>query len=98
MLKSVLLNNPAVVPVTDADGMFNVIVGDVVAFETVDVYVLPVVVNIIGFTFVTVPIPPVPPVTTSIVIDPFPLVIVTPFPAVRVDLVKVFPSLFPINN
>ena len=46
---------------------------------------------------VTVPIPPVPP-TTSILIDPFPLVIVTPFPAVSVDLVKVFPSEFPINN
>ena len=72
--------------------------GVVLAFETVDVYVLPVVVNMIGLTFVTVPIPPVPPVTTSIVIDPFPFVIVTPFPAVRVDLVKVFPSVFPINN
>ena len=51
----------------------------------------------IGFIFVTVPIPPVPP-TTSILIDPFPLVILTPFPSVRVDLVKVFPLLFPINN
>ena len=52
----------------------------------------------IGFIFVTVPTPPVPPVITSILIDPFPLVILTPFPSVRVDLVKVFPSLFPINN
>ena len=72
--------------------------GVVLAFETVEVKVLPVVVNIIGFTFVTVPIPPVPPVITSIVIDPFPLVILTPFPSVRVDLVKVFPLEFPINN
>ena len=34
---SALLNNPAVVPVTDADGIFNVIVGVVVPFATVDV-------------------------------------------------------------
>ena len=51
----------------------------------------------IGLTFVTVPTPPVPP-ATSILIDPFPLVITTPFPAVNVDFDKVFPSLFPINN
>ena len=51
----------------------------------------------IGFIFVTVPTPPVPP-TTSILIDPFPLVIVTPFPAVSVDFDKVFPSLLPISN
>ncbi len=94
---SALLNNPAVVPDTDADGIFNVIVGVVVPFATVEVKVFPVVVKIIGFTFVTVPTPPVPP-TTSILIDPFPLVIVTPFPAVRVDLVKVFPLELPINN
>ena len=34
---SALLNNPAVVPDTDADGIFNVIVGVVVPFATVDV-------------------------------------------------------------
>ena len=64
---------------------------------TVDVNVLPLAVTVIGFTFVTVPTPPVPP-ATSILIDPFPLVITTPFPAVNVDFDKVFPMLFPINN
>ena len=53
-----MLNKPAVVPVTDADGIFNVMAGVVLAFETVDVNVLPSVVNVIGVTFVTVP--PVP--------------------------------------
>ena len=74
VLKSVLLNNPAVVPVTDADGIFNVIVGDVVAFETVDVYVLPVVVNIIGLTFVTVPPVPLAVSVPSVKINPEPIV------------------------
>jgi len=71
--------------------------GVVVALATVDVNVLPVVVNVIGLTFVTVPTPPVPP-ATSILIDPFPFVITTPFPAVNVDFDKVFPTEFPINN
>ena len=93
-----LLNNPAAVPGTDANGIVNDMVGVVFPFATVDVKVLPLALTIIGFTLVTVPIPPVPPVTTSILIDPFPLVIVTPFPAVNVDLANVLPIEFPINN
>ena len=53
-----LLNNPAVVPATDASGIVKAIAGVVVAFVTVDVKVLPLAVTVIGFTFVTVP--PVP--------------------------------------
>ena len=85
-------------PGADASGIVKAIDGVVLSLVTVDVNVLPLAVTVIGFTFVTVPTPPVPPVTTSIFIDPFPLVIETPFPAVRVDLVKVLPLVFPINN
>jgi hypothetical protein len=34
----------------------------------------------------------------AIVIEPLPFVIVIPSPAVSVDLVKVLPVVFPINN
>ena len=91
---SVLLNKPAVVPVTDANGTVKAIAGVVVALITVDVNVLPLAVTVIGFTFVTVP--PVP--VAVIVIDPFPLMIDTPEPAVKVDFVSVLPVVFPINN
>ncbi|MNS51909.1 hypothetical protein D3C72_846080 [compost metagenome] len=36
--------------------------------------------------------------SAAIVIEPLPLVIVTPEPAVRVDVVKVLPVELPINN
>jgi hypothetical protein len=83
-----------VVPATDASGIVNAIAGVDVAFVTVDVNVLPLAVTVIGFTFVTVP--PVP--VAAIVIDPLPLVIDTPVPAVKVDFVSVLPVVFPINN
>ena len=54
----------------------------------------PLVVNAIGFTFVTVP--PVP--VAERVIVPFPLSMVNPVPALKVPGVKVFPFEFPINN
>ena len=82
------------VPATDASGMVNAIDGVDVAFVTVDVNVLPLAVTVIGFTFVTVPPEPV----AAIVIDPLPLVIDTPVPAVKVDLVSVLPVVLPINN
>ena len=82
------------VPATDASGIVNAIAGVDVAFVTVDVNVLPLAVTVIGFTFVTVPPEPV----AAIVIDPFPLVIDTPVPAVKVDLVSVLPVVLPINN
>ena len=44
----------------------------------------------------TAVISPVPEAAISI--EPLPLVIVTPDPAVRVALVKVLPVVFPINN
>ena len=53
-----MLNKPAVVPVTDANGIVKAIAGVVLAFVTVDVNVLPLAFTVIGFTFVTVP--PVP--------------------------------------
>ena len=89
---SVLLNNPAVVPLTDANGMVNAIAGFELAFVTVEVNVLPLAVTVIGFTLVTVP--PLPVAET--VIEPSPLVIVTPLPAVMVVLDKV-PLVVPIN-
>ena len=82
------------VPATDASGMVNAIAGVDVALVTVDVNVFPFAVTVIGFTFVTVP--PVP--VAAIVIEPFPLVIDTPVPAVKVDFVSVLPVVFPINN
>jgi hypothetical protein len=82
-----------VVPATDASGIVNAIAGVDVAFVTVDVNVLPLAVTVIGFTFVTVPPEPV----AAIVIDPLPLVIDTPVPAVKVDFVSVL-VLLPINN
>ena len=45
-----------------------------VAFETVEVYVLPVVVNVIGFTFVTVPPIPLAVKVPSVKINPEPIV------------------------
>ena len=53
-----MLNNPAVVPVTDANGIVKEIAGVVLALVTVDVKVLPLEFTVIGFTLVTVP--PVP--------------------------------------
>ena len=44
----------------------------------------------------TAVISPVPEAEISI--DPLPLVIVTPDPAVKVAAVKVLPVVFPINN
>ena len=82
------------VPAIDASGIVKLIAGVDVAFVTVDVKVFPLAVTVIGFTFVTVP--PVP--VAAIVIDPFPLVIVTPVPALKVDFVSVLPVVFPINN
>ena len=70
---SALLNNPAVVPDTDADGIFNVIAGVVVALATVEVKVLPVVVNVIGFTFVTVPPVPVAVKVPFVKLNPVPM-------------------------
>ena len=92
-----MLIKPAVAPVADANGMVNVIEGVVVEFATVDVNVFPLALTVIGFILVTVPIPPVPPTTSNLIV-PFPLVIATPFPAVNVAFDKVFPLLFPINN
>jgi hypothetical protein len=87
-----LLTKPAVVPVTDAKGIVSEIAGTEVAFETVEVNVLPVAVIVIGFTLVTVP--PLPVAET--VIEPSPFVIETPLPAVMVDLLNV-PAAVPIN-
>ena len=89
-----MLNNPAVVPDTDAKGNVNAIVGVELAFVTVEVNVLPLAVTVIGFTLLTVPPLPV----AAIVIDPLPFVIETPDPAVKVDFASVFPEEFPINN
>ena len=61
-----MLNNPAVVPDTDAKGNVNAIVGVELAFVTVEVNVLPLAVTVIGFTLLTVPPLPV----AAIVIDP----------------------------
>ena len=61
------------VPVTDADGIFNVIAGVVLAFETVEVNVLPSVVNIIGFTFVTVPPVPLAVKVPFVKVNPVPI-------------------------
>ena len=94
---SALLNNPAVVPISDAKGIVSEIVGVVFPLATVDVKVLPLAFTIIGFTLVTVPIPP-DPASTDIAIEPLPFVIDTPLPPVKVAFVKVFPSEFPINN
>ena len=74
VLKSVLLNKPAVVPVADADGIFNVIAGVEVAFETVDVNVLPSVVNVIGFTIVTEPPLPLAVKVPPLKLNPEPIV------------------------
>ena len=87
-----MLNNPAVVPSTDAKGIVNEIAGFELAFDTVEVNVLPLAVTVIGFTLVTVP--PLPVAET--VIEPFPLVIVTPLPADMVVLDNV-PLVVPIN-
>ena len=64
---------------------------------TVDEMVFPFVVTLIGPTLETVPIPPVP-ATTEIPMEPFPFVIETPLPAVKVDFDRVFPFELPINN
>ena len=69
-----MLNNPAVVPVIDADGIFNVIVGVVVPFATVELNVLPSVVNVIGFTFVTVPPEPLAVNVPFVKLKPVPIV------------------------
>ena len=82
------------VPAIDASGIVKLIAGVDVAFVTVDVNVFPLAVTVIGFTFVTVP--PVP--VAAIVIDPPPLMMDTPVPAVKVDFVSVLPDVFPINN
>ena len=63
-----------------------------VAFETDEVKVLPLAFTVIGFTLVTVP--PLPVAETTI--EPSPLVMETPLPAVIVDLLNV-PAAVPIN-
>ena len=87
-----MLTKPAVVPVSDAKGIVNEMAGTEVAFVTVEVNVLPPAVTVIGFTDVTVP--PLPVAET--IIEPSPLVIETPLPAVIVDLLNV-PDVVPIN-
>ncbi len=69
-----LLNNPAVVPATDANGIVKAIAGVVVAFVTVDVNVLPLAVTVIGFTFVTVPPVPVAVKFPFVKLNPEPMV------------------------
>ena len=82
------------VPAIEASGIVKLIDGVDVAFVTVDVNVFPLAVTVIGFTFVTVP--PVP--VAAIVIDPPPLMMDTPVPAVKVDFVSVLPVELPISN
>ena len=69
-----MLNKPAVVPVTDANGIVKAIAGVDVAFVTVDVNVLPLAVTMIGFTFVTVPPVPVAVNVPSAKLNPVPIV------------------------
>lgn len=89
-----MLNNPAVVPEIEANGRVKEIDGVLVALVTVEVNVLPEALTIIGLTLDTVPPLPV----ADIVIEPLPLRIETPDPAVKVDFVKVFPTVLPISN
>ena len=88
-----MLNNPAVVPDSDAKGIVKEMVGFEVALATVEEKVLPLAVTEIGLMLVTVP--PLPVAET--VIEPLPFIIVTPLPAVKVVLDNV-PLVVPINT
>ena len=70
-----MLNKPAVVPDTEADGIFKVMSGVVAELETVDDIVFPFVVTVIGFTLVTVPPVPVAVNVFPVNVKPDPIVI-----------------------
>ena len=69
-----LLNNPAVVPDTDAKGIVREIDGVELAFATVEVNVLPLAATVIGFTEVTVPPLPLEVNVPFVKLNPVPMV------------------------